>query len=122
MSTVYVQRVAGKVVGVYATAQPGIAEEVLAETAPDVQTFKVPPVPVVVEMAQARLALLQAGLLDTVEQAIAAGTGPAGRAAQIEWQFRARVSRSSPIVVSLAKSLGLTAQQLDNLFTAAAAL
>lgn len=80
------------------------------------------PVPAVVDMAQARLALLQAGLYTTVQDAVAAMTGPAGEAARIEWEFRATVRRDSPLVQALAAQLGLTDQTLDQLFTLAATL
>lgn len=81
-----------------------------------------PPVPSVVDMAQARLALLQAGLYDAVQAAVAGLPGAAGDAARIEWEFRATVRRDSPLVASLAGALGLTSQQLDDLFTLASTL
>ena len=80
------------------------------------------PVPVSVDMAQARLALLDAGLLATVDAAVAAMTGPEGDAARIEWEFRATVRRDSPLVVALASALGLNGATLDALFTTASTL
>jgi hypothetical protein len=71
-----------------------------------------------VTMRQARLALLQSGLLDQVNAAIAASGG----AAQIEWEYASEVVRGSPLVQSLAAGLGLTNTQLDDLFTLAASL
>jgi len=88
------------------------------------QTFvdlgEAPPVtvPASVSMRQARLALLGAGLLDTVEAAIA-GAGPA---AKIEWEYAQEVQRASGLVPSLATALGMTSAQIDALFVAAAAL
>lgn len=79
-------------------------------------------VPTVVEMRQARLALLGAGLLDTVESAIAGMTGPEGRAAQIEWEYALTLRRDHPLTAALAGSLGLSEQALDALFTQAATL
>lgn len=76
------------------------------------------PIPTVVSMRQARLALLQAGLLATVDAAIAAGT----EADQITWEYATEVVRNSPLVVNLSASLGLSEQQLDELFTLAATL
>lgn len=78
--------------------------------------------PAAVDMAQARLALLQAGLLSNVNAAVAAMTGTAGDAARIEWEFRATVRRDSPLVAGLSSALGLTSTQLDDLFTLAATL
>lgn len=80
------------------------------------------PVPGVVSMRQARLALLQAGLLDRVEQAIGGLAGVTGRAAQIQWEFSTDVSRYSELVEALMPALGLTDEQVDELFRAAAAL
>lgn len=77
-----------------------------------------PVVPTRVEMAQARLALLQEGLLDDVEAAMSSMP----RDAQIEWEFRSHVVRNSPLVTALAAQLHLNDTQLDALFTLAASL
>ncbi len=69
-------------------------------------------------MAQARLALLQSGLLAQVENAVAA----AGQAVQIEWEYRDAVYRDSALVEALAAQLGWTSAQLDDLFRLAATL
>lgn len=77
-----------------------------------------PPVPVItsVTMRQARLALLQSGLLTQVSASI---TDPA---AQIEWEYAQTVERNSPLVQQIATGLSLDEQQLDSLFTLAATL
>ena len=75
-----------------------------------------PVVPEFVSMRQMRLAMLEAGLLAAVNDAVAAMTGAAGDAARIEWEFAAEVSREQPLMLSL----GLTSKQLDALFIAAA--
>lgn len=83
------------------------------------------PAPVItsVTMRQARLALLGAGLLDDVDAAIAAIPDTVqSRAAQIEWEYAQTVDRNSAFTQQLAPALGLTDQQLDALFTQAAAL
>lgn len=77
-----------------------------------------PVVPSVVSMRQARLALLQAGLLGAVDAAI----NDAGQAAIIEWEYAQELRRTHPLTLSLAAELDLSEQQLDELFTAAAAL
>lgn len=80
-------------------------------------------VPTVVTMRQARLALLQAGLLAQVETAIAAVEDPVQRqAVQIEWEYAAEVDRNHSWVQSLATALELTEAQLDALFALAATL
>lgn len=78
--------------------------------------------PSAVDMRQARLALLGAGLLTAVNDALAVMPGIEGEAARIEWEFAAQVVRESPLVAGLAGALGLTEAQLDALFIAAAAL
>jgi hypothetical protein len=74
--------------------------------------------PSVVSMRQARLALLQSGLLSTVSAAIVAG----GEADQIEWEYATEVNRNQPLVQNMKAGLGLTEKDLDNLFILAASL
>lgn len=80
------------------------------------------PIPSVVDMAQARLALLGAGHLATVNAALAAMTGVEGEAARIEWEFRATVRRDSALVAAMAAVLSLDSAALDTLFTTASTL
>jgi hypothetical protein len=76
-----------------------------------------------VTMRQARLALLDVGLLDDVDAAIAAIPDDTQRkAAQIEWEYAGTVDRSSPFTQQLAVGLGLDSSALDALFTEAAKL
>lgn len=86
------------------------------------QNLAKPPVPQQVTMRQARLALLAAGLLDSVNVAIAAMPTPERSAAVIEWEYAQTVDRHSPFTQQLAAGLGLTDAQLDALFTTAASL
>lgn len=79
-------------------------------------------IPTSVTMRQARLALLGAGLLDSVNAAIAAMPAHERSAAQIEWEYAQTVDRHSPFTQQLAAGLGLTDAQLDALFTTAASL
>lgn len=79
-------------------------------------------IPTTVTMRQARLALLQSGLLATVNNAVATMLGAEGDAARIEWEFSSMVERNRPLVQSLSASLGLTSAQLDDLFVLAATL
>lgn len=76
------------------------------------------PVPQQVTMRQARLALLNAGLLDDVEAVITA----AGREAQIQWEYASVVERSSPVIAIVQQQQGMTDAQIDDLFREAAKL
>lgn len=80
------------------------------------------PVPQSVTMRQARLALLNAGLLQIVNTTVQNMQGQAGDAARIEWEFSSQVYRSQPLVISLAPVIGMTDNQLDQLFIEAAKL
>ncbi len=75
-------------------------------------------VPKTVSMRQARLALLQSGLLAQVDQAIQQG----GDADKIAWEYATEVRRDDPLVQNLSAALSLTEAQLDALFTLAASL
>lgn len=80
------------------------------------------PVPLVVTMRQARLALLAAGLMDDAEAALDALPSPQKEAARIEWEYATEVRRDWPFVALVATALGLTPEQVDALFIAAAEL
>jgi hypothetical protein len=69
-------------------------------------------------MRQARLALLEAGLLTQVSAAVQAS----GEAAIIEWEYAQELRRAHPLTQQLSDALGITEQQLDTLFTRAAQL
>jgi len=75
-------------------------------------------IPRVVTIRQAKLALLQAGLLDDVEAAMT----QADRAAQIEWEYAIEFRRDWPALLAMQSALGLTDGQLDDLFKLAATL
>lgn len=76
----------------------------------------------VVSMRQARLALLQQGVLAEVEAAVAAMPGAEGEAARITWEYATEVKRSDALVQALASQLAWTAEQLDALFALALTL
>lgn len=81
----------------------------------------VPPAPppiTSVTPRQARLALLGAGLLDTVNSMIE-GLSPADR---ITWDYATTIERTDPLIASLGAALELTEEQIDALFTNAASL
>ena len=79
-------------------------------------------VPQQVTMRQARLALLGEGLLALVSPAIDA-LPPADReVARIEWDYSSAVVRDRPLVAMLGAALGLSDEELDQLFITAAGL
>ena len=81
------------------------------------------PIPQSVTMRQARLVLLNAGLLDDVDAAIASIPDPVQRkAAEIEWEYAQTVDRDSPFTQQLAQGLGLTTEQKNELFVQASQL
>ncbi len=65
-----------------------------------------------VTLRQARLALLEMRLLDSVEAAITIGP----QEWQIEWEYATWVDRDSDLVQGLGAAMGLTSEQLDALF------
>ena len=67
---------------------------------------------------QASLALLQAGLLDTVETWIATQS----RLVQIDWDRATEIRRDWPLIANAATALGLTDTQIDDLFELAQTL
>ena len=75
--------------------------------------------PTVVTMRQARLALLQSGMLATVQTAITNGTD---EEMKIEWEYATDVRRDWASLIALTTSMGLTAEQLDDLFILAGGL
>ena len=75
-------------------------------------------VPQVVSRAQFILALLQIGLLDEVEAAIA----QADRAAQINYTERLEFERGFPLIATMAAVLGKSDAEVDALFVLAATL
>lgn len=85
-----------------------------------------PPTPVQipqeVTMRQARLALLENGLLTNVQPAINSLPEPDRTKAQIEWEYSNALQRSNPFVAVLGTALGLSSQDLDDLFIQASTL
>lgn len=70
-------------------------------------------------MRQTRLALLNAGLLSKVENAIAGLSEPAKSQVEIEWQYAKDVYRNDDWLIALAGELGLSDQEIDDMFYAA---
>jgi hypothetical protein len=80
------------------------------------------PIPKEVTMRQARLALLDAGLLSSVQTAINSLQEPAKTKAQIEWDYSNALQRDNSFVSVLGVVLGLNEAALDSLFIAASKL
>lgn len=82
-----------------------------------------PPVPAQVTARQAVQALIYAGLIDAVQAAIDAIPDPVARAlAQAEWSRSQVFERDRPLLIQLAGAMGLSSEDLDQLFINAAAL
>lgn len=75
-----------------------------------------------VTMRQARLALHQQGLLHLVEDAINLIPEPDQSKIRIEWEYAISVDKTSPWLSTFSSALGLTDQQMDDLFKLAATL
>lgn len=75
-----------------------------------------PQVPAAVSMFQARAVLMAHGLYDTVDAALKA----AGGVHLLAWEYATEVRRNSPLVADMARQLGLTDEQVDDLFIQAA--
>lgn len=69
-----------------------------------------------VTMRQARLALLKAGRLSDVDDAINALPEPMRSEARIQWEFSATVVKTDPLIASLAPQMGLGDDELNELF------
>lgn len=74
------------------------------------------PVPASITMRQARLQLHAIGKLSAVQEAINQLPEPPKTSAQIEWDYASVVERVSPFVALLTPALGLSDEQMDDLF------
>ena len=84
-----------------------------AAPAPDLPP---PPIPQVVSRFQARAALMLSGHLAAVEAAVA----QADPIVQLAWAEAVEWKRSSPTIIDLGDAIGLTPEQIDELFIQAA--
>jgi hypothetical protein len=69
-------------------------------------------IPSQISPRQARLALLQLNMLDTVEAALSAQP----KQVQLEWEYATYVERCNPLVISLCQMLGMNDEEIDQLF------
>ena len=68
-------------------------------------------VPQAITPLQAKLQLLEIGLLDEVEAIVSAD-----RKVQLYWEYALTIERNNEVLLSMATQLGLTSEQLDNMF------
>lgn len=80
-------------------------------------------IPFAVTPRQIRLALLGAGIsISTIENAIDSLPEPNKSAARITWEYSVEFQRSNPLIQSMSPMLGLTSEQVDQLFIIASTL
>lgn len=75
-------------------------------------------IPYKISIRQAKLALLGAGLLDDIENAMAS----ADRSVQISWEYATEFERDNPLILYFQSRLNLSKEQVDNLFISAKGL
>jgi len=99
-----------------------VTYEVVPLTSDELTALRKAKVPHMVTMRQARLALLESGLLSRVAGIIDAMPSPKKEAAQIEWEYSQTVERHRELVAVLAPALDLDDAATDELFIKAAKL
>jgi len=75
--------------------------------------------PSVASPLQIRLALIKLGMLDTVQSFITNLQEPAKTIIYTEWEYATEINKNSNSIQSLASQLGLTSDDIDNIFTIA---
>jgi hypothetical protein len=123
----YVERDgSGAIIALYANPQEGRTDpQPLPDTDPEVAAFLNPPPPMpVLTSRQLRLGLVANGIsLPSVEAAIDAIEDEADReVARIEWEYATTFERSHPLIEQVGSALGLTPEQIDDMWTEAATL
>lgn len=100
------------------TIVPWTPEQIAAREARLAAMQPAPVVPSAITPRQCRLILAQQGLLSQVEAMIA----QQDEATRITWEYALEFRRDDPLLNQLALNLGLTANQIDDFFIAAAQL
>lgn len=93
---------------------PPMSDEALDK---EVAKYKEAVKPKVVTVRQARLQLLAMGVLDTVEEMLAAD-----RAMSIWWEYSTELDMYNDMTKAIAVQLGLTPEQIDDMFKQASKL
>jgi len=91
-------------------------------TPEEIEQRRLASIPQSITPRQARLALLQAGLLSQVDTAIASLESPAKEQAQIEWEYATSIERVSEWINQLGGALGLDTSGINDLFITASTL
>lgn len=99
-----------------------VVREAVAWSAEEIAAHRKSMVPESVTMRQARIALSRAELIVAVEQALGAMQGQEGEEARIEWEYSQEVYRNKPFVIQLGAVLGLSEEQVDELFISASGI
>ena len=104
-------------------AAPSQDGYVAIEKAPinNVQQWELLPKSIAVPRAltplQAKLQLLELGLLDEVDTLVATD-----RKIQLYWEYALTIERNNEVLLSMAEQIGLTSEQLDDMFIEASKL
>ena len=104
----------------FATLENGvyiIKYRILPKTEDEIVEYRKSQVPQSITPLQAKLQLLKLGLLDEVETLV---TGD--RTSQLYWEYASAIDRDNPMLLSMANSLGLTSEQVDEMFIEASKL
>ncbi len=94
-----------------------IKYRVLPKTEVEIVEYRKSQVPQSITPLQSKLQLLKLGLLDEVEALV---TGD--RSAQLYWEYASVVERDNAVLLLMANSIGLTSEQVDEMFIAASKL
>ena len=84
----------------------------------ELERIKIARKSMIISMRQARLELLNRGLLDAVDSQIASMS----QAAKIEWEYATEVKRDNPLVIQLQSSLSMSDADMDLFFLSASNL
>lgn len=105
-------------------AQEQRVRDATAEEAYELDARKIAPVPVpqMVTMKQARLALFQEGYLNQIQPVIDGLSDPIKTEALIQWEYSTTVERDNQFCTLLGTEIGLTDTQIDDLFRLAITL
>lgn len=76
----------------------------------------VPPLPAPLSARQIRLALAMNGLLANVDSAIATLPEPNRTLAKIEWEYATQFKRDNPMLLQIGAAIGLSAEQIDQMW------
>ena len=94
-----------------------IKYRVLPKTEDEIVEYSKSQVPKSITPLQAKLQLLKLGLLDEVEALV---TGD--RTSQLYWEYASVVERDNAVLLLMANNMGLTSEQVDEMFIEASKL